>query len=134
MNSVPNDHVIVIGGGDTAIDAARVSLRLVPDAAAVSRRMGAEVTILYRRTRAEMPAEEDEFADAIAEGVTIDYLIAPTEVLKADGRVRGLRCVQMELGQPDDSGRPRPVPIAGWCAREDSNPRPSGPKPDALSS
>ncbi|MFH1103379.1 MAG: FAD-dependent oxidoreductase [Actinomycetota bacterium] len=95
-------RVAVVGGGNTALDAARTA-----------RREGAEVTVLYRRTRAEMPAEEDEFADAVAEGVRFDYLTAPVKVLVADGRVRGLRCVRMELGEPDASGRPRPVPREG---------------------
>ena len=94
--------VAVVGGGNTAIDAARAA-----------RREGADVTVLYRRTRAEMPAEEDEFDDAVAEGVHFEYLVAPVEVLVERGRVRGLACVTMELGQPDASGRPRPVPIAG---------------------
>jgi heterodisulfide reductase subunit A len=95
-------RVAIVGGGNTALDAARTA-----------RREGAEVTVLYRRTRAEMPAEEDEFEDAIAEGVRFEYLVTPTEVLVSDGRVRGLECVAMELGEPDASGRPRPVPIEG---------------------
>jgi heterodisulfide reductase subunit A len=95
-------RVAIIGGGNTALDAARAA-----------RRQGAEVTVLYRRTRAEMPAEEDEFADAVAEGVSFDYLTAPIEVLNGAGRLRGLRCVRMELGEPDSSGRPRPVVLAG---------------------
>ncbi|MEN8234387.1 MAG: FAD-dependent oxidoreductase [Actinomycetota bacterium] len=95
-------RVAVVGGGNTALDAARAA-----------RREGAEVTVLYRRTRAEMPAEEDEFDDAVAEGVRFEYLVAPVEVLVTDGRVRGLECVTMELGETDGSGRPRPVPIEG---------------------
>ncbi|MEE9582869.1 MAG: FAD-dependent oxidoreductase [Acidimicrobiia bacterium] len=95
-------RVAVVGGGNTALDAARTA-----------RREGADVTVLYRRTRAEMPGEEDEFEDAVAEGVQFDYLIAPIEVLVKKGRARGLRCVQMELGEPDDSGRPRPVAVEG---------------------
>jgi dissimilatory sulfite reductase flavoprotein subunit len=96
------DRVIVIGGGDTAIDAARVSKRL-----------GAEVTILYRRTRAEMPAAASEIEGAIEEGVNIEFLAAPVEVLQQEGRAVGLRSIRMQLGEPDKSGRPRPVPIAG---------------------
>jgi len=95
-------HVAVIGGGNTALDAARTA-----------RREGAEVTVLYRRTRREMPADEDEFADAVAEGVRFDYLTAPVEVLTRNGRLRGLRCVRMELGEPDAGGRPRPVVLEG---------------------
>ncbi|MEK7403674.1 MAG: NAD(P)-binding protein [Acidobacteriota bacterium] len=94
--------VIVIGGGDTAIDAARVSKRL-----------GAEVTILYRRTRAEMPAIAPEIEGAIEEGVSIEFLAAPVEVFRRDGVAVGLRCIRMELGAPDASGRPRPAPKPG---------------------
>ncbi len=96
------DKVIVIGGGDTAIDAARVS-----------RRMGAEVHLLYRRTRTEMPAIEEEIDGAEEEGVKIEYLVAPVEVLRNNGTATGLRCRRMELGEPDESGRRRPVPIEG---------------------
>jgi len=95
-------QVIVIGGGDTAIDAARVSKRL-----------GAQATILYRRTRAEMPAIHSEIEGALEEGVDIQYLAAPLEILKLDGRATGMRCIRMELGAPDSSGRPRPVPKPG---------------------
>ncbi|MBC8249369.1 MAG: FAD-dependent oxidoreductase, partial [Anaerolineales bacterium] len=95
-------RVAVIGGGNTAIDAARSALRL-----------GSEVTILYRRSRAEMPAIADEIEEALAEGVNIRYLTAPVELLTEKGRVTGLKCVRMELGMPDESGRRRPLPIAG---------------------
>ena len=71
------------------------------------------VTIVYRRTRAEMPAWEEEIAACEAEGVDITYLSAPQEVIVADGRVVGLRCIRMELTEPDSSGRKRPVPIPG---------------------
>jgi len=105
---------VVVGGGDTAIDAARVSLRLGPDAAAVSRRLGAEVTILYRRTRAEMPAIEREIEEALEEGIKLEYLAAPLKVLRGeDGKVAKLVIQRMELGEPDESGRRRPVPIEG---------------------
>jgi NADPH-dependent glutamate synthase beta subunit-like oxidoreductase len=96
------DKVIVIGGGDTAIDAARVSKRL-----------GADVSILYRRTRAEMPAIKPEIEGALEEGVNIEFLAAPVEVLRNNGDAVGLRCIRMELGAPDASGRPRPVPKPG---------------------
>jgi NADPH-dependent glutamate synthase beta subunit-like oxidoreductase len=106
--------VVVVGGGDTAIDAARVSLRLAPDAAAVSRRMGSEVTILYRRTRAEMPAIEREIDEALEEGINIEFLTSPAKVIRnGDGKVEKLAVQRFELGEPDDSGRRRPVPIEG---------------------
>ena len=96
------DKVLVIGGGDTAIDSARVSKRL-----------GAQVTILYRRSRSEMPAINAEIDGALEEGIEIRYLTAPVEVLLKDGQAVGLRCIEMDLGAPDASGRPRPVPRAG---------------------
>ncbi len=95
-------RVAVLGGGNTAIDAARSALRL-----------GSEVTILYRRSRAEMPAIAEEIEEALEEGVKIRYLTAPVELLVENGQVTGLRCVKMELGMPDESGRRRPLPIAG---------------------
>lgn len=91
------DRVVVVGGGNTAIDAARVS-----------RRLGAQVVQLYRRTLAEMPASGEEIAEALEEGVAIEYLCAPVRI--APGLVT---CIRMELGSADASGRPRPVPIAG---------------------
>jgi NADPH-dependent glutamate synthase beta subunit-like oxidoreductase/Pyruvate/2-oxoacid:ferredoxin oxidoreductase delta subunit len=95
-------QVVVIGGGDTAIDAARVSKRL-----------GADVTILYRRTRKEMPAIDPEIVGAEEEGVNIEYLAAPLEILRSNGTATGLKCIRMELGEPDASGRRRPVPVQG---------------------
>jgi NADPH-dependent glutamate synthase beta subunit-like oxidoreductase len=107
-------NVVVIGGGDTAIDAARVSKRVTFDAAALSVRKGADVTILYRRTRTEMPAIEREIEEALEEGIKIEYLAAPHEILRdEEGRVRTMVVQRMELGEPDDSGRRRPVPIQG---------------------
>ncbi len=95
--------VAVIGGGNVAVDVARSAVRL-----------GAEnVRILYRRTRAEMPAWEEELEAAEAEGVEIAYLTAPMEVVVESGRVAGLRLLRMELGEPDASGRRRPVPVEG---------------------
>ena len=94
-------HVAIIGGGDVAIDAARTALRI-----------GAEkVSILYRRTEAEMPARDEEIEDALEEGVDIQFLTAPREVKEENGRTVALTCFKMELGEPDDSGRRRPVPV-----------------------
>jgi NADPH-dependent glutamate synthase beta subunit-like oxidoreductase len=108
------EKVVIVGGGDTAIDAARVSLRLSSDAATMSRRMGAEVTILYRRTRNEMPAIAREIEEALEEGIRIEFLAAPARIDRdADGRIKKLSVQRMELGEPDDSGRRRPVPIEG---------------------
>ena len=100
-------RVVVIGGGNTAIDAARTALRLGVE------NLASEVTILYRRSRAEMPAIPEEIEEALEEGVKIRYLTAPVELLTENGRVTGLKCVKMELGAPDESGRRRPLPIAG---------------------
>jgi NADPH-dependent glutamate synthase beta subunit-like oxidoreductase/CO/xanthine dehydrogenase FAD-binding subunit len=95
--------VAVVGGGNTAIDAARTALRC-----------GAKkVVILYRRTQAEMPAEEEEIEDALKEGVELKTLVAPKRVVIEGGRLIGLECVDMKLGEPDASGRPRPVEIKG---------------------
>jgi heterodisulfide reductase subunit A-like polyferredoxin len=97
------NKVAIIGGGNVAIDVARSAVRLG----------AAEVSIIYRRTRAEMPAWEEEISAAEAEGVTVSYLAAPQEVLAENGRVVGLRCIRMKLTEPDSSGRKRPVPIPG---------------------
>ena len=95
-------RVAVIGGGNSAIDAARVAIRL-----------GTDVTILYRRTREDMPAAEEEIAAAEHEGITIEYFVAPTKVLSEGGKVTGIACERMQPGDFDRSGRRRPVPIAG---------------------
>jgi glutamate synthase (NADPH/NADH) small chain len=98
------DRVAIIGGGDTAVDCARSSIRL-----------GAkEVTIVYRRTEAEMPGNKVERHTCVEEGVNINYLQAPVEYLGDDsGRVSGMKVIRMELGEPDRSGRRRPVPVEG---------------------
>jgi glutamate synthase (NADPH/NADH) small chain len=96
--------VVVIGAGNTAMDAMRVSKRLGAE----------EVYCLYRRTRAESPARVEELEHAEEEGVTFEWLTAPVEILGDDeNNMRGLRCIRMQLGEPDGSGRPRPVPIEG---------------------
>ena len=98
------DNVLVIGAGNVAMDAARTA-----------RRLGAEhVTIVYRRTRGEMPARVEEIEHAEQEGVEMLFLASPIELRgDDDGWVRVAVCERMELGEPDDSGRPRPVPIEG---------------------
>ncbi|MFO8089024.1 MAG: FAD-dependent oxidoreductase [Desulfatiglandaceae bacterium] len=95
--------VVVIGGGNTAIDAARTSWRLGAD----------EVTVLYRRSRQEMPAADYEVAEAEAEGIKFHFLAAPTKLIGENGKVKGIEFLRMELGEPDDSGRRRPVPVEG---------------------
>src|SRR5207247_2010028 len=96
-------RVAVIGAGNTAIDAATAS-----------RRLGAEeVSIVYRRTRAEMPAYAFEYDFAKHDGVIFRWLTAPVRVLGRDGHVTGLECVRMRLGVPDGKGRPRPEPLPG---------------------
>ena len=104
LNEAPDlgDKVVVIGGGDTAIDAAREA-----------RRTGAEVSILYRRTRVEMPAIESEIEDALLENIDIEYLVAPVGVKRDGDELVAMIAQKMELGEPDDSGRRRPVPIEG---------------------
>ncbi len=94
--------VVVVGGGNTAMDASRSSLRL-----------GAEkVIVLYRRTKKEMPANETEIREAFEEGIVFDFLSAPVKITKENGRL-GIECIRMKLGEPDSSGRRRPIPIEG---------------------
>jgi glutamate synthase (NADPH/NADH) small chain len=97
-------RIAVVGAGNTAMDAARVSLR-----------MGAErVSVVYRRSRTECPARAEELHHAIEEGIEFMWLTNPTRVLDdGKGWVRGMTCVRMELGEPDESGRRRPVAVPG---------------------
>ena len=95
-------RAVVVGGGNTAIDCARTVLRL-----------GAEATVLYRRTRAEMPAIPDEVDEAEREGVRFVFLAAPIRLLSSDGRVQAIECQRMQLGEPDASGRRAPAPVEG---------------------
>jgi NADH-quinone oxidoreductase subunit F len=95
-------RVGVIGGGNSAIDAARCAMRL-----------GAEVTLLYRRTRKDMPAEEEEITAAEEEGLKIEYLVAPMRIVGSKGKVTGISCQRMKLSDFDISGRRRPLPIEG---------------------
>jgi len=95
-------NVVVVGGGNTAIDAARSALR-----------MGSKSTIVYRRSREEMPAVEEEVEAVGAEGIEILYLAAPKKVVAQAGKVSEVEFNRMKLGKPDESGRKRPVPIEG---------------------
>jgi len=96
-------RVAIIGGGNVALDAARTSLRLGAD----------EASIYYRRSRDEMPVTEVEYEEAMAEGVQVNYLVSPTRIVSDNWKVTGLQCIRMELGEPDESGRRRPVPTTG---------------------
>lgn len=95
-------RVAVIGGGNTALDCARSLLR-----------MGREVTILYRRSKAEMPAFHDEILEAEQEGIRFEFLTAPSCIHTEKDKITGIGCQRMQLGEPDSSGRPRPVPVPG---------------------
>lgn len=97
------NRVVVVGGGNTAIDCVRTAIRL-----------GAkDVNLVYRRSRAEMPAEDYEVADAEEEGVKFHFLINPVKIIAKDGKVVGMECVRMQLGEPDESGRRKPEPVPG---------------------
>ena len=96
------ERVAIVGGGNVAIDSARTALRL-----------GRKAVVLYRRTRDEMPANAWEIEEAEEEGIEFYYLCAPTKVLTEGGKVVGVECVKMVLGEPDESGRRRPVPVPG---------------------
>lgn len=98
----PGKRVAVIGGGNTALDAARSSLRL-----------GSRPLILYRRSQDEMPAFAGEIEEALEEGIEIEFLTQPVRIIRENGRVAGLECVRMRLGDMDKSGRKRPIPIEG---------------------
>jgi len=97
------DRVAVLGGGNVAMDAVRTAVR-----------MGSkDVFILYRRSRAEMPASPEEIEEAEAEGIKMEFLAAPIRIVGKDHKVTGIECFRMELGEPDASGRRRPMPIKG---------------------
>ncbi|MFR5886990.1 MAG: FAD-dependent oxidoreductase, partial [Oscillospiraceae bacterium] len=97
------ENVAVIGGGNVAIDVARSAVRL-----------GAKsVTVVYRRTEEEMPADEEEVAEAKAEGVKFKFLAAPVQIEGKDGKAAALKLQLMELGEPDATGRRKPVPVEG---------------------
>ncbi len=105
LGHAPNigKRTAIVGGGNTAMDACRSAVRLGAD----------EVYVIYRRTRAEMPAEAVEIAEAEEEGVAFKFLANPAEILGADGKVRGVKLQTMELAAPDERGRRRPVPVEG---------------------
>ncbi len=99
----PGEQVVVIGGGNVAVDAA-----------GVARRLGArKVTILYRRSRQEMPAYEEEVEGALEEGIQLSCLTFPLRILSENGRLVGIECLRTALGPMDESGRRRPVPVVG---------------------
>jgi len=96
-------RVAVIGGGNVALDTARSALRLGAD----------EVNIFYRRSHEEMPVTDVEYDQAIAEGIEVNFLVSPTRIESENWQVTGLQCIRMSLGEPDQSGRRRPIPVAG---------------------
>jgi CO/xanthine dehydrogenase FAD-binding subunit len=117
---IPGKKVAVIGGGNVAMDVARTLLRL-----------GAEPVVIYRRSRDEMPAFGDELEKANEEGIEFQFLTQPTEASEANGKI-ALKCVRMQLGSPDASGRPKPVPIPGsdFTSTFDAVIKAIGEKPD----
>jgi NADPH-dependent glutamate synthase beta subunit-like oxidoreductase len=96
-------NIVVIGGGNTAVDCARAAKRLRYN----------RVTILYRRTREEMPANSWEVDETIEEEIDIQFLTMPVKIIAENGKVSGVECIRMQLGDPDKSGRRRPIPIKG---------------------
>ncbi len=100
---VEGEKLLVIGGGNVAMDCVRTAKRLG----------FTDVNLLYRRTEAEMPADPVEIKEAKEEGVIFHHLVAPVEIMAENGAVSGLKCRKMELGEPDESGRRRPVPVEG---------------------
>ncbi len=102
------ERVVVIGGGDVAMDAARSAVRLQ-----AARRQEPQVTLAYRRTREEMPAADSEIEEAFEEGLRVEYLVVPEEIVGTSGKVASIKLQRCELGEPDATGRRRPVPIPG---------------------
>ena len=103
--------VAVIGGGNVAIDSVRTAIRL-----------GAKTAfVIYRRSRAEIPANKEELAECEREGISFYYLAAPTKIIGEKGKVTGLECVRMKLGEPDDTGRRKPIPIEGSTFKLDAD-------------
>jgi len=96
-------RVAVIGGGNVALDSSRTALRLGAN----------EVSIFYRRSREEMPVTEVEYDEALAEGIQVNFLVSPTRIVSDNWKVTGLQCIHMRLGEPEASGRRRPIPVSG---------------------
>nr|MDO8134168.1 FAD-dependent oxidoreductase [Candidatus Njordarchaeum guaymaensis] len=96
-------NIVVVGGGNVAMDAARTALQLG----------GSKVTILYRRSRDEMPAIPWEVKEAEDEGVKIEFLVSPGKILGEKGKVSAIECVRMQLGEPDETGRRTSTPVEG---------------------
>lgn len=105
------NNVVVVGGGNVAVDAARTALKLGAN----------NVTILYRRSKEEMPAIPWEVKEAENEGVKIEFLVAPKRILGENGKVTAVECIRMLLGEPDESGRRKPVPIEGSEFKHEAN-------------
>ena len=103
VKAKPTKRVAIIGGGNVAMDCARSCVRLGFK----------EVVIVYRRTEAEMPAAKIEIAEAKEEGIKIEFLKAPVNIVRKNGKLTGIECIKMKLGKPDASGRKRPIPVKG---------------------
>ena len=120
--AVPVNKVVIIGGGNVALDCARNCIRLGFKS----------VEIVYRRSRAEMPGSKEEIEEALHEGVKITYLTAPVGIVRKAGKVAAIECVKMKLGEPDESGRKRPIPVTGseFTLKADMVIAATGQKPD----
>lgn len=118
----PLKKVVIIGGGNVALDCARSCVRFGFK----------EVEILYRRSRKEMPASATEIEEAVEEGVKFTYLVAPANIVRQGGKVTGVECLKMKLGEPDASGRRRPIPVKGseFVVKTDLIIAATGQKPD----
>lgn len=118
----PLGKAVIVGGGNVALDCARNCVRLGFK----------NVEILYRRSRAEMPGSKEEIEEAIHEGVKFTYLAAPVSVVSKGGKVTGVECIKMKLGEPDESGRRRPIPVKGseFTLKTDMIIAATGQKPD----
>ncbi|PKN34938.1 MAG: dihydropyrimidine dehydrogenase subunit A [Deltaproteobacteria bacterium HGW-Deltaproteobacteria-19] len=120
----PLKKVVIIGGGNVALDCARSCVRFGFK----------DVEILYRRSRKEMPASATEIEEAVEEGVKFTYLVAPANIVRQGGKVTGVECLKMKLGEPDASGRRRPIPVKGseFVVKTDLIIAATGQKPDTV--